>query len=286
MTGKDQEAIYSNCKRDDHSMCRKCYDAISKAELLKMARRSSIRKGSRIKIPCPFPYGNACNGQLDIIMATDCGINVSFDIEATCPSCKKNGRYSHELSNALFFTHCHFCSSKFCSRCECDPCKCDNVQYREAWSRYIRCNGIPVRKKDSLNACHTAGIAIAIADVDDASGYGIGHHVGCPECGIRLYKDSACNELQHCHATAVCYACGSSAHPWEKALPSDHWDNCPRWDYQDIEAIHSGFICVEGKCYGAGIGDCVIPSHQGGIQAYNSLRGLRYVRGFHGKQIK
>lgn len=284
-------AYYPSCQLDEHSMCFKCYTAIANAEIVKRAKKQLVTKGSRFKLSCPFPYGLPCSGHMDIVVRVNCGLRSTVEIDATCCHCHAEHSYTHEAmndANSAFFHDCHFCKNRFCIRCQMDPCMCSDIKYREAWSRYQRDQDKdqdkdqykPIRLSRLIGIGHSREQK-SVAENND---YGLGHHVGCPSCGIRLYKESACNEMQHCPHSSVCYACGASAHPWEKALPSYHWNTCPRWDYQDIEAIRAGFVCVEGQCYGAGIGECVDPSHSSGIEAYNNIRLTRFLQR-HGDSI-
>jgi hypothetical protein len=47
--------------------------------------------------------------------------------------------------------------------------------------------------------------------------------------------------------------------------------------------MNEGFICKEGVCYGAGIGDCVLNGHKKGIEAYHKLRQSRFNIGLYKK---
>lgn len=253
----------SSCRDQDHGVCPDCFAGIASAHVAKEGAQASPL------VPCPFPFDRHCNGSMRIPQPYLESLKTrflrqDFRVDACCPRCQAVESYCPTDT----YTHaCTHCSAPFCIRCESAECKC-NFPHSSDWSRFVRIEGMPVRIRNVRNSQMLALLGAA----EEA---GLGGHVGCPSCGMRLHKESACNELKHCSGTAVCYACGASAHPWERALPSDHWDTCPRWDHEDIEARVAGFVCKEGDCYGAQ-GECRDPAHALGVRAYHVVRLQRF----------
>jgi hypothetical protein len=154
--------------------------------------------------------------------------------------------------------------------CPCEELSDNRVFH--AWSRhFVDEHGAPLRRS-MVTGVHRS------LQAEDANEDIKGGHVRCPGCSIRLHKDSACNELRHCPEHCVCYSCGAQSLPWENGLPSSHWKECPRWDSQDHVAAMAGFLCVEGDCYGEGVGECTRRDHAEGIQAYHVARKLRCLQ--------
>ena len=259
----------SSCNDQDHGVCPSCVSAIASAHVAKEGGQAAAH------VPCPYPFDGRCDGRMRIPKAQleslkSRFLRHDFRVPATCPHCRTCAAY---CPTETYAHQCSHCSASFCVRCESAQCICGTATAVAAdWSRYVRESGMPLRNRD-VHATHVSALVQA---ADEA---GVGGHVRCPSCGMRLYKDSACNELTHCSGTAACYACGASAHPWERALPSTHWDTCPRWDHEDAEARAAGFVCREGDCYGAH-GECSVAEHAAGRLAYHVVRRKRFEAAF------
>lgn len=257
------------CRNDDHGVCEACLILVMEAHVAKNGREAEH------VLPCPFPFGARCRGTLALPFAHMRMLTFKCDVaretvDARCPDCAQSAQYAP----ALGYLHgCPHCDTQFCVRCERSCCQCKSCEVAGSdWSRYIRnSEGKPLRNRDASVSQREQIWSRAKQDCGGA-------HVGCITCGIRLYKDAQCNEMRHC-GSVVCYSCGAAAHPWERALPSYHWDTCPRWDHEDSEAIAGGFACKEGTCYGILPGECILPEHRVGIQAYHTTRLKRYRKG-------
>jgi hypothetical protein len=257
-----------SCENEDHAVCPACTASIVSAHVQTHGLDAPPR------IACPFPFGSRrCTGSLRLPqqhLARAKQAMQSIQMPATCPACHACRSYRPHDSYAV---QCSDCDAHFCMRCESGECVCDaGQQPPSGWSRHFRdAQGRPLRYREVTASLRQETLRTALEAGGQAGG-----HVACPTCSVRLHKTSACNELRHCKGSVVCYACGAMAYPWEKALPSSHWDSCPRWDAEDAAARAAGFQCRDGECATNEAGECVEAHHARGVEAYHVVRLRRY----------
>jgi len=241
-----QDALFSgsacvipSCGKECHAVCGRCLPRIPEHQ-----RRCSC-----------MPFGaSACYGSFPTYrprrLVRTWGI--------PCESCGTDVRCTAAVLTSGGKVTCG-CGHSFCAKCGDESCTCSTIaedQNPGCFSRYfVRSDGKPVRKRDITARMAEDEIRRRNLDSNPEEGFS----VPCRRCDVHLARTSACHELSHC-GSKICWASGRSSLPWERCLPSWHWNRVPRWEH---EAPVSAFCCREGDCY-TDDSECTLASHQEG----------------------
>ena len=201
------------------------------------------------KIACGFPFSRSpCRGKLPKRAWKHL---IPHELRS---GCRQHGSQASQGTTDVQCTHCKtysavhlstFITSKrwSCPSCDRDSCLfCDKEQCKQctdcSFSRLfstVSPSGrlVPMRKCFVTHAQRLTRLE-TIQSLGDGS-----PNIECPTCSVALHKTSACNELHHCGGFKVCNACGARTCPWEDSFPPEHWESCPRWDFEI-----PGYLCT------------------------------------------
>lgn len=254
----DKKLYTASCGREQHSACATCIRALAPDQ----------RKCSCL----PFG-GDACEGVFPTYKRK---IFRAQKFAIKCPCCWKKMKVSSSLARGGGQASCPDCDHRFCVGCGLpgESCACDLALERlnpHSFSRYFRdSRGLPIRKRDLKDARVRQEVSrvlrLAAEQPCEES-----FPVECPSCGVKIARTSACHEMSHC-GRKICWVSGRSTLPWEPCLPSWHWEQVPRWDY---DCPVGSYVCREGHCY-HDEAECNVEAHRPGrLEMAEYRKGLR-----------
>jgi hypothetical protein len=220
---------------------------------------------------CPHPYTN-CNQTMKKklwIHYVPQKYREMIGFQILCSACNETQYLEYPEKEWT----CLKCNRTSCGRCDEEDCQCLNISQEllpKGYSRVFSNGFVPLRR-------HRVTDKMIDQKIQNLEEHFPLVHIKCQNCKTTLHKSSACNDMFHCGRIHTCNFCQQNSFPWEKGMPLEHWQTCPRWEH-DL----AWFPCKDGECYNDQ-NECSDKNH---TEAIERLHKERFVASKRSIQLK